>query len=111
MLKTKQNNWKESNKRHKVVMLLFYESDEEEMERESVQTANINEWLLVSNRIESLERSLKRIENGIDKLFRTLNLNSSSFSSDSQRMANGSIGNGDCNLRHCFPFNSPLCRV
>ena len=96
MLNTEQNNWKQIITRHKVVMSLFYESDEEEMERESVQTANINEWLLVSNRIESMERSLKRIENGIDKLLRTLKLNSSTFSSDSQRMANGAIGNGDC---------------
>jgi hypothetical protein len=77
-------------------MSLFYESDEEEMERESVQSANITEWLHVCNRIESMERSLKRIENGIDKLLRTLKLNSSTFSSDSQRMANGAIGNGDC---------------
>ena len=77
-------------------MLLFYKSDEEEMERESVQTANINKWLLVSNRIESMERSLRGIEHGIDKLLRTLKLNSSTFSSDSQRMANGAIGNGDC---------------
>ena len=85
-------------------MSLFYESNEEEMERESVQTANINKWLFVSNRIESRERTLRGIENGIVKLLRTLKLNSSTFSSDSQRMANGAIGNGDC-----ISVNGLLC--
>ncbi len=76
-------------------MSLFYDSDKDEMGRESAQTVNINEWLVVSNRIEAMERRLRSIEHGIDEELCTLKLNSSTFSSDSQRMAKGAIGNGD----------------
>ena len=58
-----------------------------------------------------MERSLRGIEHGIDDELRTLKLNSSTFSLDSQIMASGAIGNGDCSSVNGAMLNIERCKV